>query len=75
MNYSVNVTIPNLEFETTLTSTEVPVPVYITYQIGWICPRCGTVYNPSVLVCDKCTPFTVPLSMPTVHWKSTYETC
>ena len=24
-------------------------------QIGWKCPKCGTVYSPSVTYCKKCT--------------------
>jgi hypothetical protein len=23
-------------------------------ESGWVCPKCGSVYGPSVLKCDKC---------------------
>ena len=31
-------------------------PTYTRPQVesGWICPKCGSVYGPSVYKCDKC---------------------
>ena len=26
------------------------------YQQGWICPKCGSVYGPSVTECSRCNP-------------------
>ena len=26
------------------------------YQQGWVCPKCGGVYNPSQSYCPRCTP-------------------
>lgn len=27
----------------------------VTYQYGWVCPKCGAVYGPNVSSCWHCT--------------------
>lgn len=35
----------------------VPFTVPVTYQpVGWLCPKCGTVNNPSMPSCFECKP-------------------
>ena len=29
---------------------------FTPYQAGWVCPRCGSVYGPSVTECCRCNP-------------------
>lgn len=29
---------------------------FVPYQAGWVCPRCGSVYGPSVTECYRCSP-------------------
>ncbi len=37
-----------------------------SFNVGWVCPKCGTVYAPHVMTCWKCTPYQ--------PWTITYAT-
>lgn len=27
----------------------------LVHQYGWVCPRCGNVYSPSITFCPRCS--------------------
>lgn len=44
-------------------STSVPTDLFQTdytylqsYPQGWVCPKCGRVYNPLMMMCTYCVP-------------------
>lgn len=29
---------------------------YPPTPVGWMCPKCGTIYAPSIIKCERCAP-------------------
>lgn len=41
-----------------MSNFDYPISKEWTYPTnkGWVCPKCGAVYSPSVLICYNCSP-------------------
>lgn len=46
----------------------------IYYQMGWVCPKCGSVYSPTTSCCPRCTkPYEVTCTYGRTYTTSTGE--